>query len=56
LAAGAPMLAFYGIDQPVDNLTRITVQGSTKADEYLKVTIRPRQAEVLSWQRVPFKD
>jgi hypothetical protein len=56
LAVGAPMLAFYGIDQPVDNLTRITVQGSTKADEYLKVTIGPRQAEVLSWQRVPFKD
>lgn len=53
LAAGEPWTDFYGIDEPVNNLTRITVEGAGQADEYLKVTIRPEQAEVVSWQRVP---
>lgn len=54
LAAGSSWAALYGIEEPVDNLTRITVDGSTDADNYLKVTIRPRGAQVLTWQRVQF--
>jgi len=56
LAEGSSWRALYEIDQPVDNLTRITVDGSTDADNYLKVTIRPRGTQVLSWQRVLFDD
>lgn len=44
----------YGIDTPVTNLTRITVDGSTDADNYLRMTINPRGRQVISWERVPF--
>lgn len=54
LAEGSSWRDLYQIDEPVDNLTRITVDGAADADNYLKVTIRPRGAEVLSWQRVLF--
>ena len=56
LAGGGRWQALYGIGEPVDNLTRITVEGYTNADEYLKVTIRPGRADLLRWQRVPFHD
>jgi hypothetical protein len=55
LGSGAPWPSFYGLTKPVDNLTRITVNGSDMADDYLKVTIASRRTPVLSWVRVPFK-
>jgi hypothetical protein len=54
LAAGSKWLPFYGVDKPVSNLTRVTIDGSTKVDNYLRVTINPRDRDVLSWTRVPF--
>ncbi len=56
LAAGSPWLALYGITTPLTNLSRITVDGSTGVDNYLRVTINPHRnsTDVLSWTRVPF--
>lgn len=54
LGAGSSWLAFYGITTPVANLTRITVDGSTAVNNYLRVTVRPNGKQVLSWTRVPF--
>jgi len=45
---------FYGVTAPVDNLSRITVDGSTGDNDYLRVTIESRNPAVLSWTRVPF--
>jgi hypothetical protein len=42
----------YGLAQPVDNLERITVNGSTTAcHEWLKLTIDPKSDEIFSWSR-----
>ncbi len=54
LASGSPWLAFYGVPAAADNLRRITVDGSTGLDDWLKVTVHPGSREVLSWTRVPF--
>ena len=54
LAAGSKWLTLYGIDHPVPNLSRITVDGSTGVNNYLRVTIHPHSQEVLTWTRVPF--
>jgi len=54
LAVGSPWLSFYGITGPATNLTRVTVEGSTDVDEWLKVSIDRRNPDVLSFQRVPF--
>ena len=54
LAAGSSWLTFYGLSTPVTNLTRITVDGSTGVNNYLRVTIGSRDRNVLSWTRVPF--
>ena len=54
LGAGSRWLAFYAINQPVSNLTRVTIDGSTGVSNYLRVTIDPRSKGVLSWTRVPF--
>jgi hypothetical protein len=54
LAPGSPWLSFYGIDTPSANLSRVTVDGSTGLNNYLKVTIDPSNPAVLSWTRVPF--
>jgi hypothetical protein len=40
--------------QAVPNLTRITVQGSTDAKEWLKLRINPRSPEVFGWQRIVY--
>jgi hypothetical protein len=41
--------------QPVPNLTRITVQGSTSAPaEWLRLTIDTRTSQVFSWRNVPY--
>jgi hypothetical protein len=54
LAAGSPWLSFYGVSEAVPNLTRVTVDGSSNATDYLRVTVRQRGAQVLTWERVPF--
>jgi hypothetical protein len=54
LAAGSTWLSFYGISHPVSNLSRITIDGSSNATNYLRVTVNRRGAQVLSWTRVPF--
>lgn len=54
LAAGSSWLTFYGIDRPVSNLSRVTIDGSTTVDSYLRVTVHEHGNQVLSWTRVPF--
>ncbi|WP_156960684.1 metallophosphoesterase [Amycolatopsis taiwanensis] len=54
LAAGSKWLSFYGIDTPAPNLTRVTVDGSAGANNYLRVTVHPKGPQVLTWTRVPF--
>lgn len=54
LAAGSPWLALYGITRPVPNLTRVTVDGSSHATDYLRVTVHEHGAHPLTWVRVPF--
>jgi hypothetical protein len=54
LAAGSKWLSFYGVTKPVSNLSRVTVDGSTGVNNYLRVTIDPQSSNVLSWTRVPF--
>ncbi len=54
LAAGSSWLSFYGVSAPVANLSRITVDGSTAVNDYLRVTVQPEGKRVLSWVRVPF--
>ncbi|GAA1790766.1 hypothetical protein HC028_00565 [Planosporangium flavigriseum] len=54
LGAGSKWLDFYGISKPVSNLTRITVDGSGNAKDYLRVTVNGRGSQVLSWTKVPF--
>jgi calcineurin-like phosphoesterase family protein len=53
LAAGSSWQAFYGVE-PVTNLTRITVDGSTGVSDYVRVTVHRRGPDVLTWEKVPF--
>ncbi|WP_353647701.1 metallophosphoesterase [Nakamurella sp. A5-74] len=52
LAAGSKWLPFYQLTTPVSNLHRVTIEGSTDADEWLKVTIDKHNPAVLTWQRI----
>jgi hypothetical protein len=54
LSSGSTWPAFYGVPEPVDNLRRITVEGSDNNAHYLRVTIDPHGREALSWTRVPY--
>jgi hypothetical protein len=57
LAASAPAVnkSIYGISQPVPNLHRITVNGSTTpCHEWLKLTIDPSSSEIFSYETVLF--
>ncbi|WP_433305392.1 hypothetical protein ACQP2F_17940 [Actinoplanes sp. CA-030573] len=54
LADGSSWLAFYGVTRPLANLTRITVDGSSNANDYLRVTVNRHGPQVLSWTKVPF--
>jgi hypothetical protein len=54
LAAGSPWLSFYGVTTPVTNLQRVTVDGSTGVDDYLRVTVHQHGPQALTWERVPF--
>ncbi|MEV0490029.1 metallophosphoesterase [Streptomyces atratus] len=54
LDAGSKWLSFYGVSTAAPNLTRVTIDGSTDVNTWLKVTINPGDKDVLSWTRVPF--
>jgi hypothetical protein len=54
LGAGSSWLSFYGVSAPVANLSRITIDGSTNVNNYLRVTVDPHNPQPLSWERVPF--
>ena len=55
LASGSPWLAFYGQSTAATNLTRLTVDGSSNAQDWLKATETPRgSATPLVFERVPF--
>lgn len=59
LAAGSKWLDFYSEPGHADNLHRITIDGSSRATDYLRVEVAPdgvpgRGADVLSFSRVPF--
>jgi hypothetical protein len=55
LAAGSSWLSFYGQGTAAKNLTRVTVDGSSNAQDWLKVTSNPKgAASVLSFARIPF--
>ena len=53
LAAGSSWLSFYGIEQPVPNLSRITVDGSTGVQDYLRVSVSGHGDSPLTWTRSP---
>ncbi|MEU9241628.1 metallophosphoesterase [Streptomyces sp. NPDC048385] len=53
LAAGSSWLSFYHLATAVPNLHRVTVDGSSNAKDYLKVTVKPHTPQVLDWTRVP---
>jgi hypothetical protein len=53
LAAGSKWLSLYKVVTPVPNLSRITVDGSTGVNNYLRVTVHSR-GQVLTWERIPF--
>jgi len=54
LDIGSHWLASYGVKSPATNLTRITVEGSTAVDEWLKVTVDKHDRAVMTIQRIPF--
>lgn len=54
LAPGSKWLPFYHVNQPAPNLSRITVDGSTAVNNYLRVTVNEHGKQPLSWVRVPF--
>jgi hypothetical protein len=55
LATGSPWLTTYAVHGAADNLTRVTVDGSSNNKDWLKVTVnKPGAASLLSWTRVPY--
>jgi hypothetical protein len=55
LAAGSRWLALYGVEGAADNLTRITVDGSSNNTDWLKVQVHRSGPEVLTWEQVPYR-
>ena len=54
--AGSPWPTLYALSSPAANLSRVTVEGSTAVDEWLKVSVPRRGPGVLSIQRVPYTE
>jgi hypothetical protein len=54
LKADSTWLTFYGVPTPAPNLTRITVDGSTGVNDYLRVSVDSSDPQVLSVVNVPF--
>jgi hypothetical protein len=54
LASGSSWLSFYGVNTPAPNLTRVTVDGSTGVNNWVKVTVDEDDPNIVSWVQVPF--
>ena len=54
LATGSSWLSTYHLRGAADNLTRVTVDGSSNNTDYLRVTVGGPGKPVLSWERVPY--
>ncbi|MEZ5093221.1 hypothetical protein [Nocardioides sp.] len=54
LAAGSFWSDFYDVRTPAPNLTRVTIDGSTGVNDWLKVTVDKDTPTVFSWEVVPF--
>ena len=54
LDAGSRWLTFYDVATSAPNLTRITVDGSTGVNNYLRVSVDPSAPQVLTVAKVPF--
>ncbi len=55
LAAGSPWLTRYAVQGHADNLTRVTVDGSSQNKDFLRVSIHEDDADArLTWERVPY--
>lgn len=55
LAAGSPWLQIYDVSGSADNLTRVTVDGSSNNVDWLQITVnRPGAEHALSWRQVPY--
>ncbi|MCW2657999.1 MAG: hypothetical protein JWR06_2192 [Jatrophihabitans sp.] len=54
LAPGSKWVSFYKVAHPVTNFSRLTVDGSTGVNNYVRVTVQPHGSQVLTWTRVPF--
>jgi hypothetical protein len=54
LAAGSSWLSLYHVATPAPNVARVTVEGSTGVDEWLKVVVDKHDPGVLAITRVPF--
>ena len=55
LAAGSKWLGLYGVDGAADNLTRITVDGSSNNTDWLEVRVHRSGSEVLTWEQIPYR-
>jgi hypothetical protein len=55
LAAGSSWLSFYGVTTPAPNLTRVTMDGSTGVNNWLKVSVDEDDPNVISVLQVPFQ-
>lgn len=53
LATGSTWLATYGVTGAADNLTRITVDGSSAVHDYVKFTVNP-DGDPLAWQQIEY--
>jgi hypothetical protein len=54
LTTGSKWLSFYGVSGNADNLNRVTVDGSNGVNDYLRVSVRPSTAPVLTVEKVQF--
>ena len=54
LAAGSTWLSLYGVEGTADNLTRITVDGSSNNTDWLKVRVHRHGPDVVTWEQVPY--
>jgi hypothetical protein len=54
LAAGSSWLTTYDVRGSANNLTRVTVDGSSNNNDYLRVTVGGEREPLLSWERVPY--
>jgi hypothetical protein len=54
LASGSPWLSTYDVHGSADNLTRVTVDGSSNNADYLRVTVGGPGEPLLRWEKVPY--